>query len=211
METNGPLMNPAQQGGPAMHAGMQPPNPDQEESAAGDSGDDQQIYETMVAGLTEYMFGKGKADIVSQLKQAKELTQTMGEITFSLVNEAVNQAKQKGIEIDMDILMGVASEVIDSLIRMVQALKIPAPGEQEMREQSLMVAVQSYVSTAKPGSEEQAAAQQLLSMMHNDGTTDAAAGQLQEMGQRAGVDPFADSQAPAEQAPAPQSAGLMGA
>lgn len=183
-----------------MLMGKAPPVKDlpgqEQEQTPQDSGQDQQLFENMVAGITEFMFGKGKGDIANQLAGSKELSQTIGEIAFTLVQSAVEQVKQAGQEqaMDMDLLFGVAAETIDSLIRMVQALHLQAKPENELREQAMIVAVQSYLQTAKPGSDEQAAAQQMLAQMHANGTTDQAAQELQGIGERAGVDPFAGAQ-----------------
>jgi hypothetical protein len=232
-----PLMQPEEGMGPdesAQHEGGEAPGYEQEEKTEGDMEDSEAedmgeevapdandparvTYETIVAGLTEFMFGKGKDGIVKQLQSAgKDLTVKMGQITFTLLKQAVEQSKQTQVEIDMEMMMAVATEVIDSLIRMVRALKIKAPADGLMREQALMVATQSYLATTQPGSEEQAAAQQALQQMDADGTMAAGAKTLGGIGKRAGVDPYATAgqaavagAADAEQAPPEQGSPLM--
>lgn len=195
---------------------VQPPVKDLpgQEQTEGASGEEQQLYEDMVAGITEFLFGKGKGDIANQLANAQEMSQTIGEIAFTLVQSAAEQVKGAGQDglMDMDMLFGVTAETIDSLIRMVEALKIEAAPADQLREQAMIVAVQSYLQTAQPGSEEQAAAQQMLSEMHADGTTEAGAAELQGIGERAGVDPFAGAggeQMPPEEEMPPADAGPM--
>ena len=187
-----------------MQPGAEPPPGTDTSAPAENQQGDQDTFENMVAGLTEFIFGKGKQGIVDQLRASKDIPQTIGEIAFSLLTEAGKQAEESSTDIDMDILLGVASEVIDSLIRMVDALKIDAPEDDAIREQAMIVAVQSYLSTAKPGSDEQEAAKQVLMQMQSSGTVDEGAAQLKEMGARRGVDPFAE-QAPPEQAPPEQT------
>ena len=82
--------------------------------------------------------------------------------------------------------------------------------------EALFTAIQAYAQSAPAGSEEQADAQALLTQFASDGTMDEGMAALQDLGNQAGVDPFAEARA--QQAQGPQqtpmaqgiSAGLMG-
>ncbi len=186
-----------------------PPNP-----TAPGADPDTETFETMVAGLLEYIYGKGEKGIRKQLKDAKNLPQTVGLAAFHLVKSAADQATQAGHEFDLDMVMGVATEVIDSLFKMAAALKLKVGDPEQANAEALFTAVQAYQQTAKPGSEEQESAKAMLAQMQQEGMVDEGAATLQELGAKAGVDPFADAnaaQAP-PQTPMAQGvrAGLMG-
>lgn len=167
---------------------------------------DEQEFEHILAGLLDYVYGKGLAGIEKQIKAAKkDVAEAIGRITFTLVSEASKQAQQAGKDIGMDVMFGVATEVIDSLIRMAEKLGKDIDPD-ETREDAMMVALQTFLMTTKGDPEKQEIAQQLLAEMAAEGDTDMAASELQRMGQRAGVDPFAEEGQP----PKPARPSLMG-
>src|SRR6476659_642188 len=71
------------------------------------SNHDADTYATMLAGLRKYIFGPGEKGIVSALMHADDRGRVLGELVFSLMQEAGKQAKMAGRELDMDILLGV--------------------------------------------------------------------------------------------------------
>jgi len=183
------------QGPPMMQEqGPMPPPMAGPQSAPVDGDDNpqaEQQFETILAGLLEFIVGKGSAGIEKQLKDAKNVPEAIGQITFTLIEEASQQAQQAQQELDMDVLFGVAAEVIDSLIRVAQKLGKDIQTE-EAREEAMMSALQAFLMTSKADPEQQEIAKQMLAEMAAEGDTDMAAAELQRMGQRAGVDPFAE-------------------
>lgn len=177
-----------QQGQPT--SGMQAPGA---EAMSPDQGVDdpqaEQQFELILAGLLEFIVGKGRAGIEKQIKESKDVPQVVGQITYTLIEEASKQAQQAGQELDMDVLFGVAAEVIDSLLRMADKLGKDIDPE-AAREEAMMSALQAYLMTAKADPEQQEIARQMLAEMQAQGDTEVAAAELQRMGQRAGVDPF---------------------
>lgn len=145
-------------------------------------------YATMVAGLRDHIFGKGEQGIVEQIQQADEPGRVMGEITFALVQEAAHQAEQAGRELSMDILMGVATEVIDDLTQLMEAHGMEV--KQQDREYALLYAQQLYVQSSNPTDDERNAAKQTLAGMKEDGSLDTATKYVQQRGAENGTDPF---------------------
>jgi len=176
--------------------------------------DEQGTFETMVAGLVEFIHGKGKAGINKQLDEAKDeesLAKAVGTIAFTLTQEAAQQAKSAKQELSMDILLGVATEVIDALSR-VLAVKRRLPKDVEtFGKKALIFAIHAYLMTSKPSPEEQEEAKAMLAEMQQGGMVDEAVGQLDELGKQTGTDAFADVKP--KQAPMAEGIqrGLMGA
>lgn len=154
---------------------------------------DTETFETMFSGLVAHIHGPAEKDIVALLKRSKNLPQDVGAMTMSLVQVAAEQATQAGREFDIEMLLGVATEVIDTIYGIAESIGVIEDAQDEqMLGETLMAAVQLYAQTAEPGSDEQEAAQQALQQMMDDGTFDEARGTIAKMGAKQGVDPFAD-------------------
>ncbi len=203
-ETSDPMMAaPAQ--GPGLMAQAAPASPEGLDA-------DTDTFETMVAGLIEFIYGQGQKGIAKQLKSAKNLPQTVGMVTLQLVKTAADQATAAGREFDLDMILGCATEIIDSLFQMARALKLDVGDPEQAGAEALFTAIHAYQASTPPGSEEQEAAKAMLAQMQQDGLVDEGVAALQAMGAKAGVDPFADEAAPPQQTPMAQGvrAGLMG-
>lgn len=149
---------------------------------------DDELFGSLVSGLRAHIFGQGEASIIEQLQQADDIGRVMGEITFALLRESMQQAQDQGAEPVWDVLIGAATEVIDDLAELATAhgLKV---GDRE-REYALLFAQQLYVETSNPSPDERQAAQQQLGELKQGGEFDQAVSYVQQRGTEAGVDPF---------------------
>jgi hypothetical protein len=183
-----------------MEAGPMESGPMESGPMEGDAieADDDAIFQQMTAKLLDYIFDKGEEAISGKLKGASDLGEEIGMTTFTLVSEASRQAEEAGKDIDMDIIFGVATHVIDALIELADALGLQ-PDENAIREDAMIVAVQSYVQSMPPDSEQAEAAQMMLAEMAGD--IPEAEAMLSRAGQRHGVDPFAPPPEPQGQTP----------
>jgi hypothetical protein len=179
--------------------------------------DQQKLFETLLAGLLEWVWGKGKPDIQRQIQQATPdtLAPIIGHITYALVQQGADQAKGAGHELDTDMLMGVATEIIESLMKMAAAMNLQFDA-QAVALQALTQALNDYAESLPDGSAAQQEAKDALAEFSQQDMDDAAS-TLNQIGSRNGVDPFAQvkqaqgGQPPQEAAQAPQQQGLMGA
>jgi hypothetical protein len=197
-----------------------PPGP-QAAPPQGEGGDmDQDTFETMVAGLLEHLMGPAKDATVKKLRKAKNVAREAGLMVYHYVQMAATQAEDANRELDIDILLGVATEIAESLMKMAQAAKVKIADPEAFMAEAILTAVQAYVASVPPGSEEQEAAKAMLAQMQADGSVEQGAAELSRLGQKMGVDPFKDAQqaSPPQQQSSPQTqpptappAGLMGA
>lgn len=179
--------------------------------------DDRKLFETLLAGLLDWVWGKGKPDIQRQIQQATPdtLPTVIGHVTFALVQQGVEQGEQAGHDFDTEMLLGVATELIESLEKMAGAL-----GQQfdakSVSLQALTQVLNDYAESLPDGSQAQKEAQEAMQEL-SPGDMDQAAGTLSEIGQQNGVDPFAQQGGqgggdPTQQGvPSQQQQGLMGA
>jgi hypothetical protein len=166
---------------------------DENEIEGGGTPEEQKVVDAMIEGLKEHIYGPAENDMVKMLKGSQDVGQDIGAATLALVQSAAEQATQAGVEFDLDMLMGVASEIIDSLLRMAEAVGVIESAEDDgLRGDAMMAAVHGYIATLEPGSDEREAAQQLLQQMQDGGMVAEAEQTVAEMGARKGIDPFAD-------------------
>lgn len=177
--------------------------------------DQQKLFETLLAGLLEWVWGKGKPDIQRQIQQATPdtLAPIIGHITYALVQQGAEQAENAGHDLDTDMLMGVATEIIESLEKMAAAMNMQFDA-QAVALQALTQTLNDYAESLPDGSDAQQEAKDALAQFSQQ-DMDGAAGTLNEIGSRNGVDPFgqvkqAQGGQQQEAAPAPQQQGLMG-
>lgn len=166
----------------------------------GEIDGDTEIYETAVAGLRKHIFGPAEAGIREKLRASDDVATDVGNMAFALVQQAAQQAEQAGTPMDQEMVIGAATEMIDDLLMVAEAMGlIETADDDALREDSMMSALSSYIQYAQQelGPEEQQAAQQMLQQMQADGTVDDAASLIAQIGARQGVDPFADDDQPA--------------
>lgn len=183
-----------------------PPEPAPPEQPGNDAADAETV-DTMAAGLLEHLTGPAGDAATKRIKKAKNPAQEVGRITLDYVKLAAEQAQEAGREVDLDMLLGVATEVAEALMLLAKKAGVKVPDEEQFMAEAIITAVQSYAATVPPGSEEQEAAKAMLAEMQASGMVDQGAAELQRLGKKAGVDPFAQAQ---QEQPPPQ-AGLMGA
>lgn len=177
---------------------MQPQLDDQATAGQAQASDEETaIYEQMVAGLRNHVFGKGEAGIVERLSQSKsagQLVQALGETVFILVQEAAHQAEESGVPFDLDTLMGAATQLIDDIADLMEANGKPIP--EDIRGDALMMANQLYVESSEPTDDEREAAKMSLAEQQKDGSVNEAVSYVQERGAMNGADPFGTEQMP---------------
>lgn len=178
--------------------------------------DPQKLYETLLAGLLDWVWGKGRPDIQRQIQQATPdtLATIIGHITYALVQQGAEQAHQTKNDagMDMDMLMGIATEIIESLEKMAAAMNLQFDA-QAVSLQALTQALNDYAESLPDGSDAQQEAKDALAQ-YSQQDMDDAAGTLNDIGSRNGVDPFGQvkqAQGTQSQQQAPQQQGLMGA
>lgn len=164
------------------------------------------LFGKFVSALRNHVFGKGEGGIMRALEQAppEDIGRVIGEMVFTMVQEVAHQAEGKGMELEYDMLIGVATEVIDDITELAEASGLDVNDEQ--REYALLYAQQLYVESSQPSEDEREAAKQDLALLKKDGAVDEATEYVQMRGTQAGADPFGVS----EMDEKPARPGLMG-
>lgn len=208
----------------AAQAPTQPMNASASSASPSPSSDmtpsERKLYETLLAGLLDFMWGKGMPDIQRQLQQATPdtLATIIGHITFALVQQGAEQGESKGHEFSFGMLIGVATELIESLEKMAAAMNIQVdPDAVSLR--ALVQALNDYAETLPDGSQEQKDAKEALKSFsqqdwqqaHTTLSDIASAHGASSQPPSGPQQPPGPQGAPMQGNPGPRGPGLMGA
>jgi hypothetical protein len=153
----------------------------------------QQLVDSLNSQVEKYIHGPHREDILALLEQSPT-ADAVAEVTHKAVMAIDAQASERGAPVELDVLMGVATETIDMLIEIMQAMGIEL-NVGEVREESLLKVVMLHMESVGDDPEQKAAAQEMLavltedgtmqkSMAHIDGKADASTKEMQVAGQQ---------------------------
>jgi hypothetical protein len=131
----------------------------------------QELVNKLNKQVEQHIHGQGKEDILAQL-EAAPTADTVAKITYDLIVLMAQQAESRGAGLEIEVLMGVATETIDILIEIMEAMGAPIEGQDEVREEALIKALILHMEAVEDDPEEKAAAQELLAQLMEDGTMD---------------------------------------
>ncbi len=162
------------------------------DDAQGDG--EREVFEQMVSALRDHIFGAAEEGIRAKLRQSQDIHEDIGSMALAMVMEAAKQAGQSGVEVDFDMLMSVGTEVISDLLDVAEAMGLLKKVTDDDAMKATLSAVRAYLMSADVPPEEQEAARQQLQQMQVNGEVDEVAGEISALGQREGVDPFAEGE-----------------
>lgn len=142
----------------------------------------QELVTSLVKQVEQHIHGRAREEILAKLEQSPT-ADTMAQIVYDLVMLMDQQASTRGAPLGVDVLMGVATETIDMLIEIMEAMGIK-PNVDELREETLIKIILLHMKAVEDDPEEKAAAQELLAELTSDGTMDQV---MDHIGQRANM------------------------
>lgn len=173
--------------------------------------------QAIIDRISDYIHGPARDHIVQALTgaQGEELAEQVAAMAYRIVRESMD-AVEGGEPLEIDVVLGVATETIDLLLEIVDALGVKYSPD-EMREETLLRMVALHMEQVGDDPEQKAIAEQALQEMMADGTYQEAMGAAEGMMRRSGVDPSAAVSQGEEMARGPRdplaqgvSRGLMG-
>lgn len=170
-------------------------------------------------GILDYIHGPAKEQIIQAVQGGEQdLGQTIAALAYRIVRETADQFEGGNPEIlDIDFLLYLATETIDDLLEIVEALGIQHEAD-AIRQESLISMVAMHMEAVGDDPEQKAMAQEALSQMMEDGSYAQAMSDAEQMMRQRGIDP-AQAAAAGEQMAAPRpnqvsqavGRGLLGA
>lgn len=163
----------------------------------------------MIIGLTkqveQHLHGRAREQILQKIEQSPT-ADTLAGIVYELIMLMDQQSGQRGAPLQVEVLMAVATETIDMLIEIMDAMGID-PNVDEMREETLIKLLLLHMQQVENDPEEKAAAEELLAELTADGTMDQA---MDHITSKAGMSPE-QMQASGQRSPQrnPMAAGIQ--
>ena len=138
----------------------------------------QALVDKLVSQVERHIHGRGRDEILQKLEQ-NPTADTVAEVTHTTIMDIDTQAAQRGAPLDIEVLLGVATEIIDMLIEIMDAMGIQAVAD-ELREESLIKVALLHMKTVEGDPEQVAAAEEMLATLVQDGTMDMSLNHISE-------------------------------
>jgi len=132
----------------------------------------QDLVDRLNAQVERKIHGPAREKILKRLEQDPS-TDALAEFVYNTIISIDKQAESRGAPVDIDVLMGVATETIDRLLEIMEAMQIEFDAD-EMREETLLKIVMLHMKAVEGDPEEKAAAEELLMALSADGTMQAS-------------------------------------
>ena len=100
-----------------------------------------ELVEAMILDGMEYIHGKGSQEIVKALETSTDTSATMAAIVYKVVKGVADRnAKTSQVEMDMDMMLGVTTEIIDMTVEVAEAAQQIMPGSNvdQLKEDTLL-------------------------------------------------------------------------
>ena len=150
----------------------------------------QEILNQLVAEAVDYIHGKARDQVVHQLGNAKDTSQTMAGIAYKASEGILKKHKKRGFDVDMALAMGLATEIIDMELEMLERISpdVANSNQQQLREDTLLRTM--LIHAEKVQEENPDAKEDAMVMMRSfieDGSTDQAFEYVNKRAAREGI------------------------
>jgi len=138
----------------------------------------QALVDSLVSQVERHIHGRGRDEILQKLEQ-NPTADTVAEVTHTTIMDIDTQAAQRGAPIEIDVIIGVATEIIDMLIEIMDAMGIQTNPD-ELREESLIKVAILHGESVEGDPEQKAASEAVLAALVEDGTMDMSMAHINE-------------------------------
>ena len=142
-----------------------------------DDSEQGQFVDQLTAEAIEYIHGTAKDEVLSAVTDTDNTGAAIGATTYKITAGLLDKHKKEGMamDIEMDVVMGVATEVIDMLAEILEATQPDAIGNgQKLREDALLQAMMMHTEKFEGDDRAKEEAEVMLRGMVQDGTADKA-------------------------------------
>lgn len=161
-----------------------------EEKGLLDKSDDE-LFRELSDGISDYLHGPAREHVAQTLSQAgDELDDTIAAVGYQTLSEVSKQIEQISPElVSLEMLLPLATETIDYLIEIADAVGAPVGDVNGLRERSLMKMIEIHMATLEDDPEQKAMAQEMFAQFLQDGTFDQASEYIAKKIREEGGDP----------------------
>lgn len=134
------------------------------------------LLNQLVAEAVDYIHGTAREQVVKQLSNADDTSETMAAITYKTAEGILSRYKKKGLDAELDLAMGLATEVIDMQMEILERINpgVAETNQQRLREDALLRTIVIYAENQEDTPEVQAQAKEMLASFAQEGAVDTA-------------------------------------
>ncbi len=154
---------------------MQEMNPQQE--AVNMEGPTGELLTQLIAEAVEYIHDKARDQVVEKLTASENTSETIAAITYKLSRGLLEKHKEQGlaIDIEMDLAMGLATEIIDMQLEILERIRPDLGAQaQKLREDALLRTMMIHAEQMEGNPDAKADAEVMMRSFIQDGTADTA-------------------------------------
>jgi len=179
-------------------------------------GSDEQMLQQLSDGISDYLHGPAREHVAKSISNAGTdggLADTIAAVSYQVMTQVSEQIAQVAPDmVTLEILLPLATETIDYLIEIAQAVGTPTSDLTELREDALGRMIEIHMAKVGDDPEQRAIAEEMFAEFLEDGTFDEAARYVDERVKARGGDPQAIRQAGQQMGgpqPDPLAAGIQ--
>ena len=133
-----------------------------------------EMIQELSDGISDYLHGTAREHVAKSIAESGEaLDETIAAMSYQTMTEISKKLQDMDpAMVTLDILLPLATETIDYMIEIAQAVGAPIKDEQDLRERSLIKMIEIHMSNPEVAEdpEQQAIAQEYLAEMMEDGS-----------------------------------------
>ena len=156
-------------------------------------GSEEQMFQQLSDGISDYFHGPAREHVSKSIADAgtdEALADTIATISYQTLHQVSEQVAQASPEsVTLELLLPLATEAIDFLIEIAQAIGVPTGDLTELREDSLGRMIEIHMAAIGDDPEQKAVAEEMFAEFLEDGTFEEATGYVDERIKARGGDP----------------------
>lgn len=137
--------------------------------------------------ISDYLHGDAREHVAQSIAQAGN--EQLHEVIAAVTYEILGQTSESEDIHDIEDLLYLATETIDFMIEIAEAVGAAVGDLDDLRAMSLISVVELHMAAVEGDPEQRAIAEEVLAEMVNDGSFDEGAGYINEKIQQHGGDP----------------------
>lgn len=149
-----------------------------------------ELLTQLIAEAVDYIHGKAREQVIEKLTASQNTSETISAITYKLTRGLLEKHKEQGMamDIEMDLAMGLATEVIDMQMEILERIKPDlGPQAQKIREDALLRTMMIHAEQMEGNPDAKADAETMLRGFIQDGTADTAFGYMNKRAAQEGL------------------------
>lgn len=161
---------------------------------------EEQLLKELSDGISDYLHGDAREHVANSIAGAgEEVDDTIAALGYQTLSEVSGQIEEISPQLlTLDTLIPLATEAIDYLVEIAEAVNAPVKDVQDLRERSFIKMLEIHMAAVEDDPEQREIAQEMFAEFLEDGTFGEAEKYISEKIRAEGGDPARAQQTGAE-------------